>query len=117
MPPRLARQVGSEYRCYLSVLTGFSSHTSGGPGGRESLPHFASQVKLLLKCRCNMTGGGINFFIYALPRKGYSKNPATVFAGYRKCGLSIKGTKKRSTRLQSAPFFRIKIQVAMPKWR
>ena len=45
MPPRLARQMGSEYRCYLSVLTGFSSHTSGGPGGRESLPQFRPGVK------------------------------------------------------------------------
>ena len=67
MPPRLARQVGSEYRCYLSVLTGFSSHTSGGPGGRESLPHFAAQVKLLLERRCNMTGGCLVFFISGLP--------------------------------------------------
>ncbi len=49
MPPRLARQMGSEYRCYLSVLTGFSSHTSGGPGGRESLPQFTGRVKHILK--------------------------------------------------------------------
>lgn len=49
MPPRLARQMGSEYRCYLSVLTGFSSHTSGGPGGRESLPQFTDRVKHILK--------------------------------------------------------------------
>ncbi len=54
MPPRLARQMGSEYRCYLSVLTGFSSHTSGGPGGRESLPQFDCRVKYILYIRANM---------------------------------------------------------------
>ena len=51
VPPRLARQVGSEYRCYLSVLTGFSSHTSGGPGGREILPQMQRRVKHILKER------------------------------------------------------------------
>ena len=34
-PGATPRQAWSKYRCYLSVLAGFSSHTSGGaPGGR-----------------------------------------------------------------------------------
>ena len=39
-PETTPRQAWSKYRCYLSVLAGFSSHTSGGaPGGK---PEYAS---------------------------------------------------------------------------
>lgn len=49
----------SEYRCYLSVLAGFSSRTSGGPGGRDSVPQLPPRVKL------NLMPSGVMSYICA----------------------------------------------------